>query len=139
MVIFLGSSRDQHLGLGIHYVKNLALANKNEVHYIWQESSKWQKSIDKLLRAPWWRRAWVVQEEFLARRAIVQRGHHLIGFEELCNFITNPAIVGRLPGLKSFAVFNLATTVREMRQTVGDSQYGLLARRIQNIQNDAQL
>jgi len=40
VVIFLGSSRDQHLGLGIHYVKNLALANKNEVHYIWQESSK---------------------------------------------------------------------------------------------------
>jgi hypothetical protein len=127
VVIFLGNSRDQHLGLGIHYIKRLARANETEVNCIWQESSKWQKAIDKLLRAPWWHRAWVIQEAFLARRAVFQYGHHLIGFDELCSFVTNPAIMGRLSGLKGFAVFNLATTVQGMRQAVGDPQYGMLA------------
>jgi len=127
VVIWLGSPLDSYLDLGTRYVSRIAQAEKAEVNRIWQESSKWQKSVDKMLRDTWWDRAWVVQEAFLAKHAVVQCGKHVIPFDDLCNFITHPATIGRLSGLKSFPVFNLATTVQGVHNSVGDPQYGMLA------------
>jgi hypothetical protein len=127
VVIWLGKPRDRHIGLGMEYVSRMARAGKTDVNETWIESEKWQKSVNKMLQNPWWDRAWVVQEAFLARRGIVQCGHYQVPFDDLCNFITNPAIIGRLAGLKSFAVFNLATTVQGAQNAVGDPQYGMLA------------
>jgi hypothetical protein len=115
-----GQSSRNHLGIGVDYVSKIARAEKTEVNRIWQESSKWQKSVNRMLQDPWWDRAWVVQEAFLARHAVVQCGEHLIPFDDLCNFIIHPAIIGRLPGLKSFPVFNLAMTVQGVHNAVGD-------------------
>jgi len=126
VMIWLGKPRGQHLDLGTEYVKRIARAEDTDVSAIWQESTKWQQAVDELLQAPWWDRAWVVQEAFLAQHAVVQCGYHLIQFDDLCKFITNPAVTGRLPGLQSFAVFNLATTVQGLRNAVGDPRYVML-------------
>ncbi|RDW57631.1 hypothetical protein BP6252_13713 [Coleophoma cylindrospora] len=81
--------------------------NKDSVHYAVTHV------IADLLRRPWWKRAWTVQELVMAQKATIYCGGDTIGWDEFCDLV---ACVASTPYFQSNdQSINDFQTLRDMR------------------------